>query len=327
MASIQKTSKGYRAQVKSLGVRDSQVFATRREAVEWAALRELEIRNKASKPAGNLHTLRDALRKFSQEEAPKRRGTRWEQIRLQAFEHYPLPLDVPFSQVDATHIAVFRDYRIGKVKPGSVLRELTLLSAVFQVAKLEWRWIKDNPCRDIKKPPTVPHRERVIHWHEVRRILRELDYRWAERVSSKKQAVGLCFLLALRTGMRAGELCNLHWSNIHERHVRLPMTKNGKRRDVPLSSRAQRIIVQMQGWHEVSVFNLTAASLDSLFRKYRAQAGLSGFTFHDSRHTAATMLCKKVDVLTLCKVFGWSNTKQALTYYNPSPSAVADMLG
>lgn len=60
----------------------------------------------------------------------------------------------------------------------------------------------------------------------------------------------------------------------------------------------------------------------------RARAKLEGFTFHDSRHTAATRMAAKpgIDVLTLCKIFGWSNTKQALAYFNPKPSDLAKLL-
>jgi len=133
-------------------------------------------------------------------------------------------------------------------------------------------------------------------------------------------------LLALRTGMRAGELCGLTWDRVFDQHVHLPQTKNGKPRDVPLSARALRLIARLRGWDDVLVFGLKTASLDALFRKYRARAGLDGFTFHDTRHTAATMLSRKVDVLTLCKIFGWLQTTQALTYYNPKASTLAAML-
>jgi len=83
----------------------------------------------------------------------------------------------------------------------------------------------------------------------------------------------------------------------------------------------------MRGWDDDLVFGLKTASLDALFRKYRGRAGLEGFTWHDTRHTAATMLSRRVDVLTLCKIFGWANTTQALTYYNPTADSIADMLG
>jgi integrase len=58
-------------------------------------------------------------------------------------------------------------------------------------------------------------------------------------------------------------------------------------------------------------------------RKAKGKAGIEGVTFHDSRHTAATWLAPRMDVLDLCKMFGWSNPKQAMTYYNPTASQIA----
>ena len=75
---------------------------------------------------------------------------------------------------------------------------------------------------------------------------------------------------------------------------------------MPTLHHTERIIEAMRGWDEVYVFGLKSPTLDALFRKYRTRAGLSGFTFHDTRHTAATRLAGRVDVLTLCKIFGWS---------------------
>jgi len=197
---------------------------------------------------------------------------------------------------------------------------------VFQTAQREWGWVDANPCRDIRKPSAPRHRERVLAWWEVRRMLRVMGHGRAGRVTSTGQAVALCMLLALRTGMRAGELCGLTWDRVFDRHVHLPQTKTGRPRDVPLSVRARKILARLRGWDDVLVFGLKTDSLATLFRKYRARAGLEGFTFHDTRHTAATMLSKKVDVLTLCKIFGWSQTTQALTYYNPKASVLAAML-
>lgn len=327
MASIQKTAQGYRAQIKKLGIRDSQLFPTRREAVEWAAHRESEIVAKKTTPKGQQYTLREVLRKYAREVSPTKRGEHWEQIRLKAFEEYKLPHDAPIADVTPQHIADFRDARAKSVGPASVLRELTILSSVFEAARLEWGMIDKNPCRDIRKPAQAAHRTRTLHWREIRKMLRAMNYMRHGRVSSTGQAVAICMMTALRTGMRAGELCGLNWRNVHDRHVHIPLTKNGKARDVPLSSKAKRLIDRMEGWDDELVFGLKTPSLDALFRKYRERAGLSGFTWHDTRHTAATMLSKKVDVLTLCKIFGWSETRQALTYYNPTASSIADMLG
>jgi len=206
MASIQKTEKGYRVQVKVVvpgrdkPVRDSETFPTRREAVEWGARREAEIKSEATMPLGEQYTLRQALRKYAEEVSPTKRGERWEAVRLAAFEGYQLPLDTQIARITAQHIAIFRDSRRAKVGPASVLRELTLLSSVFQTAKLEWGWVEHNPCRDIRKPPSVRHRERVIQWWEVRALMRAMGYRTHGRVASTGEAVAVCMMMALRTG-------------------------------------------------------------------------------------------------------------------------------
>lgn len=74
------------------------------------------------------------------------------------------------------------------------------------------------------------------------------------------------------------------------------------------------------------MFGLKATTLSGLFIRYKNRAGYDGFRFHDTRHTAATWIAKKVDVLTLCKIFGWSDPAMALVYYNPKADVIADTL-
>jgi len=40
----------------------------------------------------------------------------------------------------------------------------------------------------------------------------------------------------------------------------------------------------------------------------------------------ATRLAPILDALTLCKMFGWSNTTRTLTHYNPSANQIATRL-
>ncbi len=69
--------------------------------------------------------------------------------------------------------------------------------------------------------------------------------------------------------MRAGEIYSLEWQHVNERHVHLPLTKNGYPRGVPLSAEARGIIEQLQSLNdeEGAVFGVSTASLDALFRK------------------------------------------------------------
>ncbi|WP_420177862.1 hypothetical protein [Kerstersia gyiorum] len=130
MASIQKLFNGrYRAQIKlrhALGqapLRDSATLHTKREAVIWVAQREHALRRRETCVLGERFTLRDALRRYADEVASKKRGWRWECVRLKAFESYRLPLDLPIARVRAQHIALFRDARASVDLPPGLVRD------------------------------------------------------------------------------------------------------------------------------------------------------------------------------------------------------------
>jgi len=326
MASIKPTANGqYRAQVYVKGHRESDTFRTKREANAWAASRETELR---ALPVNDLqpgHTLQEAFDKFGEEVSPTHKGERWELLRLARLSK-ALPSRKRIRDVSVTDLSEWRDKRLMEVSSGAVLREIGLLSSVFETARREWRWLDTNPVKDLRKPRSPDHRDRVITPREIRAIVTAMGYQPGRRIETVGQAVAVLFLVALRTGMRASELCGLTWEQVFPTHCRLPTTKNGKPRDVPFSYKAKRRLEQMRGWDRVSVFAIKAATLDTIFRRYRNRAGLSGFTFHDSRHTAATWMAKKIDVLTLCKVFGWSDPKMAMVYFNPSPGDIAKQL-
>jgi len=72
----------------------------------------------------------------------------------------------------------------------------------------------------------------------------------------------------------------------------------------------------------------TAGSIDTHFRNAKGRAGLSGFTFHDSRHTAATWIGRsgKLQLVELCRMFGWSNPRMAMVYFNATAEDMANRL-
>lgn len=148
--------------------------------------------------------------------------------------------------------------------------------------------------------------------------------RWAPGVPVRtvSAAVAHAFLLALQTGARAGEICGLRWEDVRADHFVVVDGKTG-RRNVPAVPTTLRVIEAMRGYDDSLVFGLEARSLDAMFRKYRTRAGLSGFTFHDTRHTAATRLAQHLHILDLCKMFGWRNPKRAMVYYNPTAGEIA----
>ena len=323
MASIQKTAKGYRAHVYVKGVRETRSFATRREAVNWAEARSNELRTSAALSPGESHTVGDALRKYAEESSPQKRGSRWELIRLASLQRDVIfPHTTPMCNLTPDLLAKWRDARLQQVSAGTVLREISLISAVLEKARAEWRWIQHNPMREIKKPREPDHRDTLIQPWQSKRLLRAMGYSPTKPIRTVAQSVAVCFLVAMRTGMRAGELTGLSWDRVFPDHCFLPVTKTRKR-SVPLTTKAIRLLDKMRDYDPGSVFGLSPSSLDANFRKYRDRARLSGFRFHDARHSAATMMAKKVDVLTLCKIMGWTNPKMAMVYVNPTISDIA----
>jgi len=329
MASIVKTPKGYRAFICVNGKRTTATFRTQREATAWSARRETELLTEREQHPGERITLREVLERYRDEVSPTKRGARWEVLRIDLFLRSTLPVSRPIAHIGPEHIAAWRDERAQSVGPNTIIRELALLSAILEHARRELRLIASNPVRDVRRPPSPDHRDVVITPPQIRAMLRALGHRPGKAPKRKKHAVALAFLLALRTGMRAGEICGLTWDRVFASHCSVHH-KTGRTakslRHVPLPPKARRVIERMKGVNPTLVFGIKSASLDAMFRRYRNEAGLEGFTFHDSRHTAATRLAPKIDVLTLCKVFGWSSPKMAMTYYNPSPADIAARL-
>lgn len=337
MASIAPHKRGgYRAHVCVHGIRDSRIFPTKRQAEAWAAARETELRNRANTSASHLHTFADALKKYSNEISPTKRGAKQEQKRIDYLLRQPLlQTDTLLAEVTPAMIGAWRDSRLRVSSAGTVLRDIGLISSILNHARREWRWITSNPASDVRRPPAPDHREVVISRQQIKAMLTAMGYSPKKPVRSVSQACAVALLIALRTGMRAGEICGLTWDRVFDGYCRTPH-KVGKNvnslRDVPLTPKAMALINKMRGYDPKLVVGLTAASLDANFRKYRKRAGLLGFTFHDSRHTAATWIAARMKsnnlpaqqaLLDLCKMFGWTRMDQALTYYNPSAADIA----
>jgi len=332
MPNFVKTSTGWRCQIYVDGKRESKTFRTKREADAWGAAREVELREEKTKHPGAKFTFAEAMEKYKEEVSVKKKGAHWEILRIDAMLDNPfLHCKEPVRNITTTHLGEWRDARLKEVAPGTVLREINLLSDIFEITRREWKWIEVNPMRDTRKPKAPDHRDIVITRQQVRKMLVAMRYSPTKSVRTVSVAAAVCFMLALRTGMRAGELCKLTWDRIHDGYCVLNETKT-KPRQVPLTKKAMILIEQMRGWDDELVFGLKSQSLDALFRRYRTRAKLSGFTFHDSRHTAATWIAGRMRssdvpaqqaVFDMCKMFGWKNVDQALAYYNPKASDIA----
>lgn len=334
MATYQTLPTGHiRAQVRIAGFpAESGTFTTKTDAKQWVAQREAELRARKKKGAISNKTLSDAIQRFQDELCPKRKGGRWENIRLTLLARF-LPIEKQLDDVTVRDVVEFRDERLKSVAGPSVIREMSLVSSLFTVASQEWQWCTSNPVKGVRRPKSHHHRERVFTTEEIDLITRVMKVTIEDtiQIKSRKQQDGLCFLIALETGMRLGEICKLEWSmlDVGKRQLNLPgsITKTGHPRAVPLTNSALAVIERARGLGDEQVIpNRDPQAASDNFRMMLKRAGVIGATFHDTRHTAATKFAPLVGPFDLCKIFGWTDMKRALTYYNPSASELAQRL-
>lgn len=321
MASFEKQKDGrWRVFVARAGVRRSKVLPAKQAAKDWAARQEYLILNETTAKAGAV-LFSEVLNRYANEVSPKKRGERWEIMRLKRFREDAFASKA-IGDLTASDFASWRDARLGEVAPGTVNREMTLISGVLTVARKEWGLIDANPIADVRKPSKPPPRDRIVTDDELARLAVSAGADLGNATARAFHA----FLFAIETAMRAGEIVGLAWDRVDLVHrvCKLPMTKNGTARDVPLSKEAVRLLECLPGTDPV--FGLNSRQLDVLWRKLRDRAAVSDLTFHDSRHIAITRLAKKLEVLELARMVGHRNLNELLTYYNASAADIAKRL-
>ncbi|HEX8590659.1 site-specific integrase [Pseudomonas sp.] len=328
MASIIKRGGKWRAQVAKRGVRVSETFATKAEAVYWAHMREAEIETGGEVSSADGKTLRDAIERFEIEIAAGRKGGHRELIRLNRFKRELPFIDKLLAHIQPDEVGKWRDVRLKQVKGASVRRDMTLLRAVFEISRKEWRWIKQNPIDDVTKPPGGQPRTKIYNDEEIELIAHHLGY-FGGTPETLKQEVAVAMLIAVETAMRANELFSLTKDRVYisANYIKLETSKNTDARDVPLTSKAAALLQIMMDRPGDSIFTVSQETADTYFRRAKAKLQLFNLTFHDLRATALTRLARKLDILDLAKMVGHRDTKSLMIYYRESATNIASRLG
>ena len=317
MARIRKRGASWTAEVRRIGYEPaSAAFPTKAEAQAWAAEVERQIRSGKSPITRN--TLADLLDEYLRKVTPTKRGRAWEERRIAWM------LQQPFSRLmlaDLTPkaLADWRDARLSEASGETVRRDFNLLSHALNVAIREWGWLHENPCKRVSRPAGNPARERIATDDEIARICHAAGYVIGQIAETATSRTGAAFVFSVETGMRAGEIVGL--THPGGPVAVLPRTKNGDRREVPLSEAAQQVLRDVGG-----NFGLTGPQRDALWRKIVKRAGIEGLHFHDARATAITRLSKKLDVLALARMVGHRDIRMLQRYYRPSAEDIAKLL-
>ncbi len=246
----------------------------------------MAVRNRIKKMA-----LGKALDKYFSSVSVHKRGHLQEFYRINVLKRSALAMKF-MDEISSVDIADYRDSRLSTISPrtgrnisaNTVRLELALLSALFNLARIEWGTCSHNPVEHVRKPAASPGRTRRLTSTEERRIKHALR--------NKNEQLLAIFQIALETAMRQGEILSLRWEHVdlHMGVAHLPLTKNGTARDVPLSWKARQVLKEFAGPVSGPVFSYTSNGFKSAWRTLLSETGIDDLHFHDLRHEAISRL-------------------------------------
>lgn len=309
----------YQAEIRRKGhPRQTKTFPTKAQAEAWVRMEEARMDEGTflDQRAVAKISLGEALQKYADEITPtKALGTqRQERNRCLQIQRHPLAARKITTLLTRDYVE-YRKERLTQVGPHAVRLELALLSHLYTMAIDEWSWPITNVVRSMRKPKTPGHRTRRLSQSEETRL-----YEGIHQSTVRTPVLLEAYVrLALETGMRPGELVNLHWAHvdINAGIIQLTHTKNGSDRIVGLTHEATRILESMPRT-DARLFPAyrDTAALDKDFGTACRKAGLEDLHPHDLRHEAASRIAPYVQAVELAAIFGWKSLQMALVYVN-----------
>jgi integrase len=234
--------------------------------------------------------------------------------------------------------------------PSTIRHHVGALARCFDWVSVKG-YLPANPLRMLPRRYASGHKAEVERDRrlsleeeaEVRRILAGGKPEGRERAFALSHAAALAmlFTLALESGMRLREMftLDLYQVDVIRKTVFLDRTKNGSKRQVPLTSVALRTVKDFLIVHEGGLLfpwwdgdektlKRTTALLSQQFARVFDAAGCGDFTFHGLRHEATCRLYERTTLsdVQIAKILGWQSLGMAMRYANLRGSDLSERL-
>jgi integrase len=249
-----------------------------------------------------------------------------------------------------------KELQVSGLSPSSIRKRVGALARCLDwVLRRENTMLDSNPLRVLPKRYSTTanglkdvERDRRLQEGEESRILAIIS---KEKPEGRERALALphadalrlMIVLALETAMRMREIYTLTRDqvDIRQRTIFLDLTKNGSKRQVPMSSVALATLKDYLTVHEGDqIFpfwdgKMTAGALKATTTKVSQQwarifsaAGCADLRFHDLRHEAVSRLFERTTLgeLEIAKISGHSSMKMLMRYANLRGSNLAERL-
>jgi integrase len=204
------------------------------------------------------------------------------------------------SEITTGQMQQYINGRKTVVKPKTVCNEVVVMKELFKHAR-KWGYIKINPAEDVDRPKLEDAEIEILEPHEIEPLL--------EKTHSHYR---VAFLTAFLTGLRAGELWALKWSDVDWNSNKLfirqsvwkgrfqsPKTKKSKRKvDI-----TKQLALELKKWKLACPINENDLVFPGIqggianhvnvanhqFYPALRRAGLRQVSFHSLRHSNASM--------------------------------------
>lgn len=353
MARIKQLISGkWQAEIRKKGFPNKiKSFDLKRDCDKWATDVEAQMNRGVFNDMSESEslTIKEGLERYLKEVTPRKKGAYQETNRINKL--------IRNTKISAKTLATFRssdcaryldEMLNGGLSGSSCEKELSVISCLYTVAQKKWGINCINPVSLIEKPKYDNSRTRRLSALEEEYLVRAMTDNSAGARSNTELVKVVKF--SIETGMRKAEPFKLDWTDIDlaGREARLRVTKNGKPRAVPLSSKAIQILSDdansiVTKLKRGKVFNTTYSALTQAFtravkrakRYYEADvvadmrddSFLVDFTFHDLRHEATSRMADKLQMHELMKVTGHKDARMLARYYHPKTEDLAKKLG
>ncbi len=223
------------------------------------------------------------------------------------------------NQITQFDIRRFMADRAKKVKPSTINRDVAMMKSMYNRAR-EWGVVQVNPVVGIKRLPENNERCRWLTEEEQNRLLAHCHGLTRTLV-----------VVALRTGMRWGEIVHLKWHQAPESnyvdfkqeiiYIHESLSKSGKSRWIPLGQVVKWELLNVPKQKDTDYIFLNSrtkkplGSIKNAFNRAVIKAKIDDFTFHSLRHTFASQLVRDgVDLYVVQKLLGHSSPKMTQRY-------------
>jgi integrase len=220
-------------------------------------------------------------------------------------------------------VKMHSDRRASGAAAGSANRLLIMMRYIFNLA-LRWEvaGVKDNPTKNVPLMAENNKRERYLSADEARALYDAV-------CQSENKMLQYIVPMLILTGARKREVLDAQWADfdLERRLWRIPTTKLGKPRHVPLSDGVLNLLSTVPRSETYTFGNTeTGKPYVSIYYAWdsaRRKAGLGEVRMHDLRHSFASLLINSGRSLyEVQKLLGHTQIKTTQRYAHLAPETL-----